>query len=407
MRDIEHSTTHLSELRSLDAALDDPGELLVVVDVELRRGDGRADFLDGVDDFSDAWHAERDVHGRNASEVERLERHLRAGLPDTLRANCADRGAWEKSVALFNTQCRNLQVPVSHASSDRRNTGQHEERTSPRVTSSYFTERIIDYGCMFYSNTKINNLEKLEKLYYHSAIICTNAYKNTSRTKLLQELNWETFEQRSYYLGITMFAKIKFTKVPEIIYDEFPFSTTLRHSDRYRNNLQQLLSRRNYYYNSYFIKMFREWNHLPQNIKNTENYEDFKESLLKTQIKNYDNYNYETYWDTIYLSFRMKNSLLQAEKYKMGMTETNLCINCPTKEQETLYHYIFKCPKYNYCRNVFMQQVTTIAKLKNITNKNLLNLLLNNNNNQYLHKMEYRYLIQKFKRYLQKTKRFI
>ncbi len=70
---------------------------------------------------------------------------------------------------------------------------------------------------------------------------------NTSRIKLLQELNWETFIARSYYLGITMFAKIKIPKIPKIIYDEFPFSTTLRHSDRYKNNLTQLISKRNYF----------------------------------------------------------------------------------------------------------------------------------------------------------------
>lgn len=121
---------------------------------------------------------------------------------------------------------------------------------------------------MFYCDTTRINIEKLEKLYYHSALVGTNAYKNTSsRLKLLKELNWETFSQRSYYLGKkTMFAKIKITKIPQIIHEEFPFSTTLRHSDRYKFNLPHLLSKRNYFYNSYFIKMFREWNKLPINI---------------------------------------------------------------------------------------------------------------------------------------------
>ncbi len=183
-------------------------------------------------------------------------------------------------------------------------------------------KRIIDYGSMFYCNTTVANINKIEKLYYHSPLIVTKAYKNTNRLKLLQELNWDTFIERSKYLSIIMFAKIKFTKIPKIIYDEFPFTTTLRHSDRFKNNLPHLISKRNYFYNSYFVKMFRQWNVLSVDIKNTENYEDFKEKLNLSQQKNYNNYEYETYTDTVYLSFRMKNSLLQSDKFKMGMSDT-------------------------------------------------------------------------------------
>lgn len=53
-------------------------------------GDGRADRLAGVNDFLHARHTERHVHGRDAGKVESLERHLRAGLADGLRAHGTD-----------------------------------------------------------------------------------------------------------------------------------------------------------------------------------------------------------------------------------------------------------------------------------------------------------------------------
>ncbi len=272
---------------------------------------------------------------------------------------------------------------------------------------------IIDYGCMFYSNTNISNLDKIEKNYYHSALICTQAYQHTSRIKLLQEINWETFTQRTYYLGITMFAKIKFTKIPKIIYDEFPFSTTLRHSDRYKNNLAHLISKRNYFYNSYFVKMFREWNKLSKEIKQSKDYDEFITLINIHKNKEINYYSYESYVDKINLSFRMKNSLLQGDKYKMGYSDINKCLNCPTQQQETLYHYIFVCPKYNYMRHKMLKQIKTIAKIKNFTNMkilllilNKLLLILNNNKNGYLQKHEYIYIINKFKEYITKTKRF-
>ena len=206
----------------------------------------------------------------------------------------------------------------------------------------------------------------------------------------------------------TVFAKIKLTKIPRIIYDQFPFSTTLRYSDRYKNNLKHLISKRNYFYNSYFIKMFREWNKLPEDIKEIDNYEDFKTKLLlKMKLQNMNHYSYETNTDKIYLSFRMKNSLLQSDKYKMGMSENIFCTNCPTRQQETLLHYIFYCPKYNYYRQKMLRQFKSIAKLKNISKSNLLKLLINNNINNYLHRNEYKFVITQFKLYITKTKRFM
>ncbi len=93
--------------------------------------------------------------------------------------------------------------------------------------------------------------------------------------------------------------------------------------------------------------MFREWNKLSDNVKSSQNYEDFFTALNYNKNSTENNYTYDSCIDTVYLSFRMKNSSLQSDKYIMGMTETNLCINCPTKKQETLYHYLLICPKHN------------------------------------------------------------
>ncbi len=202
-----------------------------------------------------------------------------------------------------------------------------------------------------------------------------------------------------------MFAKIKITKIPKIIYEAFPFTTTLRHSDRYKNNLQQLISKRNYYYNSYFIKMFRERNKLDNHIKNSKSYEEFETLLDVNKIQHENYYTYDSYTDIILLSFRMKNSLLQSDKYKMGMSLTNLCNNCPSKNQETIFYYLFECPKYNYYRQKLLHDIKTIAKLKYTPHRILLQILLNNNNNtKYLQKHEFNSL-SKYLRNIYKKQR--
>mmetsp|Transcript_38256 Transcript_38256/g.90448 ORF Transcript_38256/g.90448 Transcript_38256/m.90448 type:complete len:283 (+) Transcript_38256:553-1401(+) len=92
--DLLDAPRHLSEHGALDAALDDArGRLVAVVrerDLHHRRGNN----LGGVDDLLNTGNAERDVHGRDTGEMERLERHLRPRFPDRLRAHRADCAAW-------------------------------------------------------------------------------------------------------------------------------------------------------------------------------------------------------------------------------------------------------------------------------------------------------------------------
>lgn len=50
------------------------------------RQNNAPDILGRVDDLLDARHAQRDVHGRHAGEVEGLQGHLCAWLPNALGA---------------------------------------------------------------------------------------------------------------------------------------------------------------------------------------------------------------------------------------------------------------------------------------------------------------------------------
>lgn len=85
-----NNETYVAEERLFDASLDDSSRPLVVLDHERGGDDGRGDVLGRVDDFLDARDSERDVHRRDSSKVERLERHLRARLSNRLGADGTD-----------------------------------------------------------------------------------------------------------------------------------------------------------------------------------------------------------------------------------------------------------------------------------------------------------------------------
>ncbi len=80
---------------------------------------------------------------------------------------------------------------------------------------------IIDYCCMFYCNATQKNLKRITRLIYQCALIVVKGNRFLSENKLLQELGWNTFAQRTSYLSITMFAKIKLNKNPKIIHEHF------------------------------------------------------------------------------------------------------------------------------------------------------------------------------------------
>ncbi len=80
---------------------------------------------------------------------------------------------------------------------------------------------IIDYCSMFYINIGQKNIKRSTRLIYHCALIVVKGTRFISENKLLNELGWNNFQDRTTHLAITMFAKIKLTQTPKIIYNKF------------------------------------------------------------------------------------------------------------------------------------------------------------------------------------------
>ncbi len=60
----------------------------------------------------------------------------------------------------------------------------------------------------------------------------------------------------------------------------------------------------------------------------------------------------------------------------------------------------FHCTQYNHARQYFLQRLNTLAKLKKVSNNFIMQLLLNNNENEYLHDKEFIFLSKVFNEYL-------
>ncbi len=239
---------------------------------------------------------------------------------------------------------------------------------------------IIDYCSMFYMNTTQKNIKRITRLIYHCALIVVRGSRFIPENKLLTELGWNTFEQRTNYLSITMFAKIKLTETPKIIFDKF-FTNLPKNVGRNEGKLLVIFSKKNKYYNSYYLKMIRMWNLLPNAIRIKQNYSDFLEDMHKKyQIHQYkveNLFKYDSEIDNIYLKLRFQCSLLNSDQFKFNFVADSKCTQCNKNKQETIHHYFMDCTKYIQQRNILKYNISRLHQnYLNLSNRQLVSLIL-------------------------------
>ena len=71
-------------------------DLLLIIHIQTSRYDWSADVFGRVDYLFDTGNSQSDIHGRDASKVERLQGHLSSRFADALRTDRADSRAYKK-----------------------------------------------------------------------------------------------------------------------------------------------------------------------------------------------------------------------------------------------------------------------------------------------------------------------
>ena len=269
---------------------------------------------------------------------------------------------------------------------------------------------IIDYCSMFYINATQKNIKRITRLIYHCALIVIKGTRFISELKLLKELGWNNFQERTNYLSITMFAKIKLTQTPRIIYNKFFLDLPLN-VGRNVGKLKIIFSKKNKFYNSFYLKMIRLWNTLPVEIRLKKYYHEFLEMMHKKyQIHEYKRINlfhYDTEIDNIYMKIRFQCSNLNADQFKFNFNLTPKCNQCNKNRQEAIYHYFMDCNKYTQYRNVLKQNIISLDNtFKNLSNKELIQIIQGQKNN-LIENSTYKKIYQFIKLYIVLTGRFV
>ena len=216
-------------------------------------------------------------------------------------------------------------------------------------------------------------MEKVEKNQYQAALAVTGTWQGSSRTKLYEELGWETLSDRRRCRRILQVHKIENGKTPSYLKDKLPTHHRPQPNRNIPKTFRELRSRTNRYTNSFFPDAISSWNIFISHFGNMPNFASLKTYLSYFfRPKKQSTFGIHDPLGIRYL-FQLRVGLSPSRSHKKQHnfidTPSDTC-NCDQSVENT-NHFLFECPFYP------TQRVTLAGSVIEILRKNNLNHLGN------------------------------
>ena len=183
----------------------------------------------------------------------------------------------------------------------------------------------------------------------------------TSYEKLNQELGSETLQSRRWFRKLCLFYKIVNNQSPSYLFDYIP-STDRIYNTRNAANVPRIISKHNFFKNSYFPSTIIEWNKLDQDIRNAESYALFRKHLLsfiRPEANNIFNV-HNAKGIKLLTRLRVGFSHLKEHKFRHNFVDAiNPLCSCGNFVESTTHFFL-------HCTHFSNQRLTFINKIKDI-----------------------------------------
>ncbi len=207
----------------------------------------------------------------------------------------------------------------------------------------------------------------MESLQRQAAVVCTCAFRNTSYERLLDELGWNTLDERRKLSRLGLFYKMSHKPctgndictdcrnkvgVPEYLRKLVPKTVGERSGYvlRNANDLTTIKTKKVKVYNSFVPKTVREWNNLDSNYRYAPSLSSFKASYKNGMLRSPNPCHLIELGDANIQHTRMRLGL---SHLKLHLFTHNLIAD-PTcgcgLEAESTDHYILRCPEFVMAR---------------------------------------------------------
>jgi hypothetical protein len=234
-----------------------------------------------------------------------------------------------------------------------------------------FVRPVLEYGSVVFDNCTAHESHSLEQVQRRAALLCTGAFKRSSYKKLLDELGWESLEDRRKKAKLILMFKIINNLTPNYLKELIPPQVldATNYNLRNRQHIRLPASRTQYMQTSYIPSTLKQWNALDPEIRSIRTV-----STLKAHFKFRPNPMSKLYSVSYEYSFRFLTQIrlglskLKNHLFTHGILLDPICPNCQNHELETPAHYFLHCPAYAAHRGEMSRGLRDLLAPESISN---------------------------------------
>ena len=141
----------------------------------------------------------------------------------------------------------------------------------------YIVRSHLDYCDTIYHIPALNNqinlgvtitllMETVERSQYQAALAITGAWQGSNRSKLYEELGWESLSDRRWYRQILQIHKIKNYMTPSYLRDKLPPNRRRLYRCKISNTFHEIRCNTSRYKNNFFPDAIISWNNIITNF---------------------------------------------------------------------------------------------------------------------------------------------
>ena len=212
-------------------------------------------------------------------------------------------------------------------------------------------------------------MESIEKVQYIAALAVTGAWQGSSRSKLYDELGWESLSDRRMFRRVLQLYKISNTMTPEYLYEKLPpRKRTFLYSNDITLSYRDIRSRTVRYANSFFPDAIRSWNNLISHFSVMPTIGVFKAhliSLIRPDPKSTFNIHDPIGLHCLFM-LRLGLSPLRSHKFCHNFLDTLSDICFCTLATEDTEHFLLYCPFYADKRVPLVSSINEIVLKYNL-----------------------------------------
>ena len=233
------------------------------------------------------------------------------------------------------------------------------------MTYKMYVRPYLDYGDSLFHNQSKQSMALLEQIQYQAGLIVTGCWQGSSRSKLYDELGWESLQERRKFHRLTLYYKILNNHTPEYLRAHVPQSIPVDSTQRYKD--------------SYFPYCYKHWNDIDPSIKNSLNVSHFKSSYLKL-IRPYKKSCFhiqDRYGLSLLSRIRVNHSDLRSHRFDKNFNCADPTCACGV-EEETTEHFFLRCTRFSHERAILIGGVSDIVspEIINLPHDHLTDILM-------------------------------